>query len=54
MILRVVVEVPTKLSRDQRKELEKLDDDLDLKQYEKIRRYSDNVETLYGEKPYVK
>ena len=54
LILRVVVEVPTKLSRDQRKELEKLDDDLDLKQYEKIRRYSDNVETLYGEKPYVK
>ena len=54
LILRVIVEVPTKLSRDQRKELEKLDDDLELKQYEKMRRYSDNVETLYGEKPYVK
>lgn len=54
LILRVIVEVPMKLSRDQKKELEKLDDGFELKQYDKMRKYSDNVETLYGEKPYVK
>ena len=54
LILRVIVEVPSKLSKEQRKELENWDADVDLKQYDKMRRYADNVETLYGEKPYGK
>ncbi len=54
LILRILVEVPTKLSKDQKKELEKLDQDFELKQYDKMRRYSDNVEALYGEKPFEK
>ncbi len=54
LILKVVVEIPTKLSRSQKKELEKLDDDIELKQYEKMKRYSDNVESLYGTKPFEK
>jgi len=54
LIIRVIVEVPTKISREQRKELERLDEGIELKQYDKMRRYADNVESLYGEKPYQK
>ncbi|MBR4943316.1 MAG: molecular chaperone DnaJ [Clostridia bacterium] len=54
LIIRVIVEIPTKLSREQKKDLEKLDEELELKQHEKMRRYSDSVESLYGEKPYGK
>lgn len=52
LILRVIVEVPTKLSKDQKREIEKLDKSLDLKQCERMKRYSDGVESLYGEKPF--
>ena len=54
LILKVLVEVPTKLSRDQKKELEKLDKDFELKQCERMKRYADNMEALYGEKPFGK
>ncbi len=52
LILRVIVEVPSKLSKEQKKALEKLDDSIELKQYDKSRRYADNVEALYGDKAY--
>ena len=52
LILRVIVEVPTKLSKDQKKALESLENEIELKQYDKMKRYADNVESLYGEKPY--
>lgn len=54
LILRLIVEVPTKLTKEQKKALEGLDETLDLKQYDRMKRYSDNVEALYGEKPYEK
>ena len=54
LILRVIVEIPTKISKEQKKELERLDSEFELKQYDKMRRYADNVESLYGEKPYEK
>lgn len=54
LVIRVLVEIPTKLSKEQKKQLEALDADIELKQYERMRRYSDNVEALYGEKPFVK
>ncbi len=54
LILRVLVEVPTKLSKDQKKALEKLDGEMELKQCERMKRYSDNVEALYGQKPFGK
>lgn len=54
LLIRVIVEVPTKLSKEQRKALEKLSDGLDIKQHERMKRYADNVEALYGEKPYEK
>ncbi len=52
LIVRVLVEVPAKLSKEQRKALEEWDDGVELKQYERARRYSDTVEALYGDKPY--
>ena len=52
--LRVIVEVPTKLSKDQKRAIESFDADVELKQYERMRRYSDNVESLYGNKPFSK
>ena len=54
LIVRVIVEIPTRLSRDQKRDLERLDNDIELTQYDKMRRYSDNVEALYGEKPFKK
>lgn len=50
----VNVEVPTKLSRDQKNKLNDLDDGLELKQYSSMRQYRDNIETLYGKNPYEK
>lgn len=52
LILRVIVEVPTKLSKDQKKEIEKLESSFDLKQFERMKKYSDGVEALYGTKPF--
>ena len=52
LIVRVIVEIPTKLSKEQKRELESFDGELELKQYDKMRRYSDNIGALYGEKPY--
>ena len=52
LIVRVIVEIPTKLSKDQKRNLESFDKDLELKQYDKMRRYSDNIGALYGDKPY--
>lgn len=51
LYLHVIVEVP-KLSREQKKQLEKVYDDVGLKQQEQMKKYSDNMEALYGEKPY--
>lgn len=52
LIIRVLVEVPVKLSKDQKKNLEKWDDSLELKQHEQMKKYADRMEILYGEKAY--
>ena len=54
LVIRVIVEVPSKLSKEQRKELEKWEKGMEIKQYDRMRRYADNVEALYGDKPYAK
>ena len=54
LIIRVIVEVPSKLSKEQRKELEEWEDGMDIKQYDRMKRYAENVESLYGDKPYAK
>lgn len=48
LYITVVVEVPTRVSRAQRKALEKFDDELELKQYDKLKKYADNMSSLYG------
>ncbi|MBQ8885104.1 MAG: molecular chaperone DnaJ [Clostridia bacterium] len=52
LVLRVLVEIPTKLSKEQKKEIEAMDGGVELKQYEKMKKFSDNVESFYGVKPY--
>ena len=54
LIIRVIVEVPSKLSKEQKKELEEWEDATDIKQYDRMKRYADNVEALYGDNPYAK
>ncbi len=53
LLIRVLIEIPTKLSKDQKKELEKWDKEVEIKQYDRLKKYSDNVESLYGEKPFA-
>jgi molecular chaperone DnaJ len=52
LVIRVIVEIPIRLTREQKRELEQLDNDIEIRQYDRMRRYADNVEILYGEKPY--
>ena len=54
LIITVFVEVPTRLSKDQKRDLEKWEASVDLKQCEKMKKYATNVESLYGAKPYEK
>ena len=48
----VSVEVPTKISRSQKKILEQLDSEIEIKQCPQMKQYKDNMETMYGENPY--
>lgn len=54
LYLRVFVEVPTKLTREQKKKFEESSPEFDLKQYERSKKYADNVSALYGKNPYSK
>jgi molecular chaperone DnaJ len=54
LIIKVLVEVPTKLSKEQKKEIEALDSKIELKQCERMKKYTDNVQSLYGKNPYSK
>ncbi len=48
------VEVPTKLSKEQKKKLSEAAELFEVKQFEKSRKYADNVSALYGKEPYMK
>ena len=48
----VTIEVPTKLSRAQKQTLTELKNSAELKQYDKMKKFDDNVKALYGENPY--
>ena len=52
LIIRILVEVPTKLSKEQKKLIEQMDGNLDVKQCERMKKYADSIESLYGKKPY--
>ena len=48
----VSVEVPSRLSKEQKKALEQLEELTDIKQYSQMKQYQDNVEKMYGKDPY--
>ena len=50
----VTVEIPTKLTREQRKALEDFDKNADIKQCPQMKQYKDNMEVMYGKNPYGK
>ena len=50
----VNVEVPSKLTREQKKALEEFDSATEIKQTPQMRQYKDNVEMMYGKNPYKK
>lgn len=54
LFVTVSVEVPTSLSREQKRIIGNFSASCEMKQTPKMREYSANVETLYGEKPYGK
>ena len=54
LYLRVLVEVPTRLSKEQKQALKDASANHELKQYEKSKKYSDNLSALYGKDAYKK
>lgn len=54
LYVRVLVEVPTHLSKEQKQKIADTMNAFDLKQCDKMRRYDDDMERLYGVKPYAK
>lgn len=52
LYIEVIVEVPTKATKEQKKILEELDNSTEIKQCPKMKQYKDNIETMYGKNPY--
>ena len=52
LYIEIIVEIPTKLSKAQKNALFELDENTDIKQCPKMKQYSDNMESMYGKKPY--
>ena len=48
----VTVEVPSKLTRDQKAKLNDFADTLEIKQTPKMKEFSANMQTMYGKNPY--
>ena len=54
LYLRVFVEVPTKLSKEQKRRIEEAGEACEIKQYDRAKKYADNVSALYGKNAYKK
>ena len=54
LYIEVVVEIPTRITKEQKKILEELEKTTDIKQCSRMKQYKDNLETMYGENPYSK
>ena len=54
LFVTVTVEVPTKLTKAEKQRRLDFDSDIELKQYDKMKKYDDLMQSLYGEKPYEK
>ena len=52
MYLTVTVEVPTKLTREQKRAVEQMDAGMDIRQSAKQRAFRDNMQAMYGVDPY--
>ncbi len=52
--IKVIVETPTKLSKEQKKALQDAAQSIELKNYDSSRRYADSISALYGKDPYKK
>ncbi|MBQ0099778.1 MAG: molecular chaperone DnaJ [Firmicutes bacterium] len=50
----VNVEIPNRITREQKKILESLEDATDIKQTPQMRAYQENIEKMYGKNPYNK
>ncbi len=54
LYIEIVVEVPAKLTKEQKSALEQLETLTDIKQCPQMKQYRDNMETMYGKDPYSK
>ena len=54
LYIEVIVEIPTKISREQKKILESLEKETDISKTSKMKEYRENMEKMYGENPYQK
>ena len=54
LYIEVTVEIPSKLSREQKKLLDQFEDATEIKQCQKMKQYKENLETMYGKNPYGK
>ncbi len=52
LYIEILVEVPTRLSRAQRKALEEFEKETEIKQCPEMREYKDKIQSMYGENPY--
>ncbi len=52
LYLEIVVEVPSKLNKEQKAALESFDSATDVKQCPQMKQYRDNLQTMYGVDPY--
>ena len=52
LYIEILVEVPARLSRAQRKALEEFEKETEIKQCPEMRAYKDKIQTMYGENPY--
>ncbi|MBO7149815.1 MAG: molecular chaperone DnaJ [Clostridia bacterium] len=54
LYIQVMVEVPTRFTKEQKKILEEFEKLTDIKQCPNMKQYKDNVEVMYGKNPYEK
>lgn len=54
LYIEVIVEIPTKISKEQKKILESLEKETDISKTSKMKEYRENMEKMYGENPYQK
>ena len=52
LYITVVVEVPSKLNKEQKRLLEELDSNVDIKQCSKMKQFRDHMQAMYGKDPY--